>query len=157
MPRQYAKNTSVSTSRSIEQIRSVLQKYGADQFMFGEDSNRAIIAFAMPDEGGTIQVRIILPMPDRNSEEFTQTPSGRERSDEVALREWEQACRERYRSLHLVVKAKLEAVSSGISTIEQEFLAWVALPNGQTVGEVVNEQKHQLRSSGSLLLPGSTR
>lgn len=34
------------------------------------------------------------------------------------------------------MKAKLEAVAAGISTIEQEFLAWVVMPDGSTVGEL---------------------
>jgi len=47
----------------------------------------------------------------------------------------EQACRQKWRALSLVVKAKLEAVESGITTFEDEFLAHIVLPNGQTVGE----------------------
>jgi len=37
----------------------------------------------------------------------------------------------------LAIKAKLECVEAGITTLEQEFMAHILLPNGSTVGEVV--------------------
>lgn len=49
---------------------------------------------------------------------------------------WAQACRQKWRALNIVVKAKLEAVESGIAMFE-EFLAYIVLPNGLTVKDVV--------------------
>jgi len=37
--------------------------------------------------------------------------------------------------LALVIKAKLEAIDSDISTFDDEFLAHIIMPNGRTVGE----------------------
>ena len=48
---------------------------------------------------------------------------------------WEQACRKRWRALLLIIRAKLEAVESGITTLESEFLANIVLPDGGTVGQ----------------------
>ena len=48
---------------------------------------------------------------------------------------YDQACRQRWRALLLVIKAKLEAVTAGISTIETEFLANIVLPDNTTAGE----------------------
>lgn len=63
------------------------------------------------------------------------TPTGRRtRSDDAAEKAWEQATRQRWRALHLVVKAKLEAVESGITVFDDEFLAHIVLPDGGTVG-----------------------
>ena len=42
--------------------------------------------------------------------------------------------------LLLVIKAKLEAVASGISTIEKEFLADIVMPDGSTVNEWMRPQ-----------------
>jgi hypothetical protein len=39
-----------------------------------------------------------------------------------------------------VIKAKLEAVESGISTLEQEFLAQVVTESGRTIGEIIIPQ-----------------
>ena len=53
---------------------------------------------------------------------------------------WEQACRQRWRALVLMVKGKLEGIECGIATIENEFLAYACLPNGQTVGQWIQPQ-----------------
>jgi hypothetical protein len=46
-----------------------------------------------------------------------------------------QATRQRWRALALVIKAKLEVVESGISIFEDEFMANIVLPGGDTVGD----------------------
>jgi hypothetical protein len=38
-----------------------------------------------------------------------------------------------------VIKAKLEAVAAGITIFEDEFLAHIVLPGGQTVAETIRE------------------
>jgi hypothetical protein len=86
-------------------------------------------------------IKFILPLPDPESRDFTHTPSeGRPRTRENAERAWEQACRQRWRALALVIKAKLEAVSAGITTVEDEFLAHTILPDGRTMGEWAKPQ-----------------
>ncbi|WP_437870919.1 hypothetical protein ACSD7O_14340 [Methylorubrum extorquens] len=47
----------------------------------------------------------------------------------------DQVRRARWRALLLTIKAKREAVESGIETIEQAFLSHVVLPDGRTMGE----------------------
>lgn len=100
-----------------------------------------------------------LPMPDPQAEEFTLTPTGRERSASAAEEAYEQAVRQRWRALALVIKAKLEAVEAQISTVEQEFLPFIQLPTGGTVGEWVTPQLSAVYGRGELpaLLPGSER
>ncbi|KAA3642114.1 MAG: hypothetical protein DWP95_05635 [Proteobacteria bacterium] len=149
---KYAKNTSVSSEKSRSEIEKVLQRYGADQFMYGWDDSRALIMFRM--EGR--QIKFILPMPDKNERRFTHTEArGNKRSPEQAFKEWEQACRQKWRALSLVIKAKLEAVESGISIFEDEFLANLVLPNGSTVSEFMLPQIESSYSNGTMpnLLP----
>ncbi len=71
------------------------------------------------------------------------------------MKEWEQACRQKWRALYLVIKAKLEAVESGISCFEDEFLANIVLPDGSLVGNFMRPQIEQVYSSGNMpaLLP----
>jgi hypothetical protein len=59
--------------------------------------------------------------------------------------------------LVLVVKAKLEAIELGISTVEREFLADVYLPSGQTVHAYLCASLREAYSSGKMppLLGGS--
>lgn len=152
MPR-YAKNTSVSVEKSKAEIERLLQRYGADQFISGWDQQQAYIMFRMADR----QVKFVLPLPDKNDPEFTQTPTGKKRTESNAWEAWEQGCRQRWRALALVVKAKLEAVETGITTFQDEFLAHILLPDGSTVSEFINPQLAIAYEKNEMpkLLPGA--
>lgn len=132
----YADKTTVSTEKSKAEIERTLQRYQADQFMYGWDADRAVIGFRMVGR----QIKFILPMPEKNAREFTHTPTGKKRTEDGAYKEWEQACRQKWRALSLVIKAKLEAVESGIAIFEDEFMANIVLPNGKTVSEFMLPQ-----------------
>lgn len=133
---RYADKTSVPSDRSRGEIERTLARYGADRFQYGWDQEQAIIRFTAHDR----LVEFRLPMPDRQDNEFWLTPSGRQRADAAAEREFEQAIRQRWRALALVVKAKLEAVQAGVTEFEQEFMAHILLPDGQTVGAWMGPQ-----------------
>lgn len=150
---RYAESTSVSVERSLGEIQSTLQRYGARGFAYGWKETKAMIDFEMEDR----RVRFVLDMPDRDSPQFKLTPSRKwRRSDEDALKAYEQACRQRYRALSLVIKAKLEAVEAGITEFEDEFMAHIVLPNGSTVRDHVRPAIAQSYETGKLLplLPG---
>jgi len=147
----YAENTSVSTEKSRTEIERTLQKYGADQFMYGWDQDKAVVGFRM--EGR--QIRFLLPMPDKNDRRFTHTPTGKVRKESAIYTEWEQACRQKWRALSLVIKAKLEAVEAEIAIFEDEFMANIVLPNGSTVSQFMLPQIKDAYESGQMpkLLP----
>ncbi len=134
---RYARDTTVSAEKSRAEIEHTLVRYGADQFFYGWEQEQAVIGFRLCNR----MIRFFLPMPNPNDKEFWRTPARREwRSDDAAHREWEKATRQRWRALLLVIKAKLEAVESNITTIEQEFMAHIVLPDGQTVGQFMAPQ-----------------
>lgn len=147
---RYAKNTSVAVAKSKAEIEKTLQRYGASEFAYGCTAQKAMIGFCF--NGKTIRLTLILPLKST----FYESPTGRERCDSSIEKLWEQACRQRWRALALVIKAKLEAVESGIATLEDEFLAYMALPDGSTVGQVMAGQLDKLLESGKLpaLMPG---
>ena len=131
---RYAATTEVPSDRSRLEIERTLARYGADQFLYGWEVSRAIIGFRYQGK----MVRLTLPFPDPNAQEFRYTPSRKwERSPAEIKKAYEQACRARWRSLALIVKAKLEATETGITTFEEEFLAYIVLPDNSTVGDVV--------------------
>ena len=132
MSGRYAADTKVSSESSRAEIERTLVRYGASAFAYGwdHDEARARIQFRIVGRF----VRMTLPLPDYN--DFWKTPErGLTRSEAAQKAAYEQAVRQRWRALALVVKAKLEAVDAGISTIEREFLADVLLPDGTTLGE----------------------
>jgi hypothetical protein len=131
---QYAKETDVSCAKSRMDIESTLQRYGADQFAYAAAPGKAMIGFTMHGR----QVRFILPLP--KIDDFRLTDLGRARTEKSQQDAWEQACRQRWRALLLVIKAKLEATECGISTFESEFMANIVLPDGRTAGEFMLPQ-----------------
>lgn len=134
---KYAQTTSVSVDASRNEIEKTLKRYGAKAFAYATQDTRALIMFEFNGK----RIRFILNLPYINERRFTHTPSrGTRRSPEAQMQEWEQACRQKWRALLLVIKAKLEAVDSGISIFEEEFMANIVLPNNQTVGEYVLPQ-----------------
>jgi hypothetical protein len=151
---RYAADTQVSSDRSRAEIERILTRYGANAFAYGWQGQQAQVMFEMA--GRRIVFR--LPLPDKNAEEFRLTPSKKwERGEAEQEKAYEQAVRQRWRALALVIKAKLEAVEAGISTVESEFLAHVQLPSGATVGEWVGPQLDAVYGQGKMpaLLPGS--
>lgn len=72
---------------------------------------------------------------------------------------WEQSCRERWRAVVLLVKAKLELARLGVSTVEREFLADLVLPDGQTLHTAMRGPIADALANGRmprLLLPGGS-
>lgn len=137
MAPRFASDTSVPVERTKAEIEKLVASHGAKQFATGWDGSLATIGFGI----GGRAIRFVLTLPDRHSKEFAMTPARKYlRTSEEREKAWEQACRARWRALLLVIKAKLEAVRCGISTIEDEFLAWTVLPSGQTVGDELREQ-----------------
>lgn len=143
----YAENTSVSVAKSKADIENLIQKAGAGQFISGYKENMAVIGFSLSDR----QIRFILPLPDKQDKKFWYTPERRnKRTEKQAYEAWEQACRSRWRALYLIIKAKLEAVESGISTVEREFFYDIVLPDGKTVGEFMAPQLEMVYTTGQM-------
>lgn len=134
---RYAERTDVKVSKSREELERTATRYGATRFATMSEDGRAMVMF----ESAGRRVMFELPLPKR--EEFaTRKKYGRAVVADPAwtAEQLEQACRQRWRALNLVVKAKLEAVSAGIATFEDEFLAYIVLPNGGTVGRWMKPQ-----------------
>lgn len=126
---RYAEQTKVPVSRSREELERVLTKYGASAFGYGWDNGRAVVSFRAQGR----YIRFAMEIPMKAQEE-----------------------RQRWRALVLVVKAKLEAVESGITSFEEAFMAHVVLPDGQTVSEWLAPQLEEAYETAEMpsLLPG---
>jgi hypothetical protein len=141
----FAADTVVSVEKSKAELDRLLQRYGAAQRVMGSDelAGMAVVGFTMAGRQVRIQVPLpsadTFPDPAKNSYQGNRrTPRDWDRWGTDRRRQWvpqqyEQACRSRWRAIVLVVKAKLELVSIGMSTVEREFLADIALPDGRTV------------------------
>lgn len=143
----YASATDVSSDRSRAEIERILTRYGAESFAYGWDAGRAMVGFTSRGR----QIRFVLPMPDKASREFTHTPSrGYRRTESEIAKAYEQAVKQRWRALALVIKAKLEAVEAGIVTFEDEFAMHMVLPDGRPVSAHVLPAIEQAYATGDV-------
>jgi len=128
---RYAATTEVPVEKSKRVIEELLKQHGADAYHTGWDAARDIIEFGWQGK----QIRFVLPRPDRNDFVTGRHGSRTPKQITVAI---DQADRQRWRALYLVVRAKLEAVEAGISIFEEEFMAFIVVPGtNRTVGETL--------------------
>jgi len=148
----YAAGTDVASDKSRAEIERTLKRYGATAFAYAWEGEEARIAFKMDGR----QVRLSLPLPGLRA--YATTPTGKARSPAATEAAYEQAVRQRWRALALIVKAKLEAIEAGIGTVETEFLASVMLADGSTVGEWAAPQLAAVYGRGEMpaLMPGGS-
>jgi hypothetical protein len=138
----YAKTTDVSSDRSKAEIERTLVRYGASRFGYMWEAGSAVVIF----EYRKRTIKFVVPMP--TPAEYELTPSGRQRSEQSQQEAYEQAQRQRWRALLLVIKAKLEAVETGITTLEAEFMANTVTRDGRTVFEHVEPEIQRMITSG---------
>jgi len=144
---RYAAKTSVSAERSRGEIEVTLRRYGADGFAYAAQDGKAMIGFRINKR----QVRFMLPLPDEML--FAYDGRKHERTESERREHWNQGCRSAWRALNLSVKAKLEAVASGIVTFEEEFMAQLVLPGGKTIAEAHLPAYRDAIESGKKLPP----
>ena len=141
---KYANGTAVSPEKTQSDIRETLQRYGAEGYGIIQKASAACVMF----EYKNLTIRIAVGLPDKN--EFVTTEAGRTRKASAANEAYNQAVRQRWRALFLAIKAKLEAVESGISTIEQEFMAFVVMPDKRNLGDHLIPRIREISTTGKM-------
>lgn len=116
--RRFAEDTRVPVGQTRMEIERLLTRYGAKSFMSGQSAVEAVLAFEAKDR----RVMFRLKMPD---------------GTKLTGAKFEKEERRLWRALAMCIKAKLEAVASGIATFEDEFLANIVMPDGHTVAHHV--------------------
>jgi hypothetical protein len=113
----YAVDTKVPVERTRLAIEKLALDHGATKYAaaYDRDSAMARVEFAIGSR--RIRFEMKLPPPEHTKQ-----------------------VRSKWRSLYLVIKAKLESVSSGIETFDEAFLAHVVMPDGRRFGELVQKQ-----------------
>lgn len=124
MAGRFAAATKVPVEQSIADIRATVARYSGEQFIYMLGEDQAVVAFSMEAR----QVRFYVSMKDRDAQNRRQA----------------------MRALLLVIKAKLEAVASGVMLFEDEFLANIVLPNGTLVGQEVRARIATAYESGEM-------
>ena len=149
----YAKDTKVPPDRSRAEIERTLTRFGADAFSYGYEGDRSIVAFRA--QGRMVRFEVTIPSlsdfrvaPGRGYRVRTQTQQENAR---------DQAIRQRWRALLLVIKAKLESIEAGIESFDEAFLPHLLLPDRTTVGDWLGPQIEAAYETGEMpeLLPAA--
>lgn len=114
---KYAEKTKVPIEKTRDEIQKELVRFGVTQYGFGVSPRGTGIIFKWKER----VYRLNVNEPNRNSFQYDS--------------DFERAMRCRWRILLLCIKAKLNAVEDGLSDFEDEFLGYMALPDGGTVGD----------------------
>lgn len=140
----YAKATVVPVDRTRGEIERMLRGVGANAIGSMSDQNGAIVIFQL----NTRAYRMTVPIPPLD--EFAHGPGRKARSANAMRDMRAQVERSRWRALRLVLKAKLEAIEAGISTLEQELAMHTIMPDGKTVSERVLPWIKEAYASGDV-------
>lgn len=131
-PARYAAETEVSADKSKFQIAELLRSRKVEAYHTGWDQSRDIIEFQWQGK----QIRFVLEKPVIDG--YRRNPRGGLRSPTEAQRAMEQADRQRWRALYLVIRAKIEAIEAQIAIFEEEFMAFIVVPGqNKTIGEIM--------------------
>jgi hypothetical protein len=139
---KFAEKTAVPVSRTRIEIENLLHKYGANQFASGWIGDNASIAFVAHGR----MVRFVLPIP--TEDDVARKKTWNDTSDTGRVKKYiDEETMRRWRCLLLAIKAKLESVSTGISSFDEEFLAHIVVDN-----MTIYERLKMIKVNGTLLL-----
>ncbi len=86
---KYAKQTTISRSKSRDQIEAMLRRYGAEIIITNDTNLEHVLLVGWMLQG--IQYKFVLPLPDPKDERFTLTETGKERDIDVSMKYYDQA------------------------------------------------------------------
>jgi hypothetical protein len=145
----YATTTQVPVERSRAEIEKLLSAHQCKSFASGIDheKHRATVQFAAHNR----IIKFEIDLPNAADPKYTRMKNSYVQRTRAGVEKLvEQETRTRWRALLLVIKAKLEAIESGIATFDDEFLAHMLLPNQETVGEYVAPMIAQIYETGRM-------
>lgn len=135
MTRRYAEDTRIPVERSQTDVKAALKRAGATETAVFEAANRSMVAFRL----GEFTYRLTVP-------------------SKAEARDPDQEERRAWRLLILLVKAKLEAIREGATTVEREFMADMMVGPNETMADRVMPELRSAQIEGrmpkSLLLEG---
>lgn len=154
--KRYAEGTSVPIEKTKAELERLLTKHNAEQVAVMSDNKTGESLLVCKLGGRMLRFEVLDPDPN----DFQKTPAGRRREKGGIAREVAAERRRRWRALLLILKAKLEIIASGDSSIDREFLGSVYLPSGETMEQAMRPHLDAAYSTGKMpalpMLPGRT-
>ena len=146
MGKRYAEGTTVQVQTSRGEITGILAKHGCQTMAWGSKPTGDTLMFDLDGK----QFRFFIPKPELEKvksdywEDHAWSGRQIDWTDKVEA-EW----RRRWRAHVLLIKAKLEFIEGGDTTLEREFLPYLVLQDGRTMGQFIDQGGVPLLMSGS--------
>ena len=137
---RYAEGTRVSVASSRGEITGILAKHGCHTMAWGTEPSGDTLMFAL----GGHQFRFAITKPTWNDLAGRYARPWTIDKPAAIDREWMR----RWRAHVLLIKAKLEFIEGGDTTLEREFLPYAVLRDGRTLGELVEAGGLPLLAAG---------
>lgn len=148
----FAKGTTVSADKSRSEIESLLLKMGATSFGSMTDMTKksVMIGFVF----AKLNIRMEIPIPSPEDDLFYADGRGCRRNETRAREFYDAEVRRRWRCLCLAIKAKMVAVSDGVTTFEKEFMPYIVTDDDRTVAERLLPAIEAARKDGAQISCG---
>lgn len=148
-PRRFAEDTSVPVEQTKGDLEVMLRRRGAEAFAYAwSQDGRCSLRFVLA--GLPIRIAMAALKPEDVAVSEAALRRAGNNAAQLVRQRREQEERRRWRALALVVKANLEAIDSGITTVMEAFFPWLVLPNGATVWDVHGEPSLRQVTAGEL-------
>jgi hypothetical protein len=136
--RRYAEGTPVTVNASQGEIARILTTHGVKKqgWLSSPDGDELMFELG----GHSFRFPILKPTIAEIRRDYPNTRDEHAKLDG----EW----RRRWRANVLLLKAKLEFIDSGDTTLERELLPYMLTANGQTVGDLITAGKLPMLESG---------
>ncbi len=146
MPKRYAEGTAVPVQSSRGEISGILASHECQRMAWGTEPKGDTLQFEL---GGKL-FRFAITKPTVDDLKRIYREDGRDWSrvydqDAKVQAEW----RRRWRAHVLLIKAKLEFIDGGDTTLEREFLPYAVLKDGRTVADLIDGGGLPLLMSGA--------
>lgn len=148
--KRYAQNTTVTPAQSRAEIERLLARYKATEFAY---ASRPGEYDAIEFEINGLRYRFYVRHPAKNDRDALYDGRGARRSPVQEGKAREQIVRQRWRALKLYINATLEAVTSGVTTMQEALFSHLVLPDGSTMLDFMQDNLETLREGTPPALP----
>lgn len=134
MTKRYAEGTAVAVQSSRGEISGILATHGCQRMAWGTAPEGDTLQFEL--DGKLFRFAITKPTVEDCKRMYREDGRDWSRVYDAAAKvetEW----RRRWRAHVLLIKAKLEFIEGGDTTLEREFLPYAVLKDGRTVGDLM--------------------
>lgn len=115
---RYAEGTTVAVEKSVEDLRRLAERYGAEEFTYAISPRQGAVMFQL--DGVPLRYDVAFPT-----------------DSSLSVKQAEAEWRRRWRVVLLRAKGQFEAHLDGDESVTRAFLSNVMLPDGSTVGDAV--------------------